>query len=52
MPISNGEGGHVSAGGATIVRPDGVVAWRARGPAGRDELARAFATARNGAGTV
>jgi 2-polyprenyl-6-methoxyphenol hydroxylase-like FAD-dependent oxidoreductase len=36
----------LSAGGATLVRPDGVVAWRARGPAGRDELARALATAR------
>ena len=35
----------LSAGGATLVRPDGVVAWRARGPAGRDELARALATA-------
>ena len=35
----------LSAGGATLVRPDGVVAWRARGPAGRDDLARALATA-------
>jgi putative polyketide hydroxylase len=35
----------LSAGGATLVRPDGVVAWRARGPAGRDELERALATA-------
>jgi FAD binding domain len=35
----------LSASGATLVRPDGVVAWRARGPAGRDELARALATA-------
>ena len=35
----------LSAGGATLVRPDGVVAWRARGPADRDELARALATA-------
>jgi putative polyketide hydroxylase len=35
----------LSAGGATLVRPDGVVAWRARGPAGRDEVARALATA-------
>ena len=34
----------LSAGGATLVRPDGVVAWRARGPAERDELARALAT--------
>ena len=30
---------------AALVRPDGVVAWRARGPAGRDEVARALATA-------
>src|SRR5918992_1604957 len=35
----------LSASGATLIRPDGVVAWRARGPAGRDELARALATA-------
>ena len=35
----------LSAGGATLVRPDGVVAWRARGQAGRDEVARALATA-------
>ncbi|MGZ8649842.1 MAG: FAD-dependent monooxygenase, partial [Solirubrobacteraceae bacterium] len=35
----------LSAGGATLVRPDGVVAWRAPGPAGRDELTRALATA-------
>jgi len=35
----------LSAGGATLVRPDGVVAWRARGPAGREELARALAAA-------
>ena len=35
----------LSAGGATLVRPDGVVAWRARGPAGRDDVARAFAIA-------
>ena len=35
----------LSALGATLVRPDGVVAWRARGPAGRDELERALATA-------
>ena len=25
----------LSAGGATLVRPDGVIAWRSRGPAGR-----------------
>src|SRR5215211_770857 len=35
----------LSAGGATLVRPDGVIAWRSRGPAGRDVLARAHATA-------
>jgi 2-polyprenyl-6-methoxyphenol hydroxylase-like FAD-dependent oxidoreductase len=35
----------LSAGGATLVRPDGVVAWRSREPADRDELARALATA-------
>jgi 2-polyprenyl-6-methoxyphenol hydroxylase-like FAD-dependent oxidoreductase len=34
----------LSAGGATLVRPDGVVAWRARGPADRHEIARALAT--------
>ena len=35
----------LSPGGATLVRPDGVVAWRSRGPAGRDAVARALATA-------
>jgi len=35
----------LSAGGATLVRPDGVVTWRSRGPAARDEIASAFATA-------
>jgi 2-polyprenyl-6-methoxyphenol hydroxylase-like FAD-dependent oxidoreductase len=35
----------LSAGGATLVRPDGVIAWRSRGPAGRDEIDRALATA-------
>ena len=35
----------LSAGGASLVRPDGVVAWRARGPAGRDEVAGAHAVA-------
>jgi hypothetical protein len=35
----------LSAGGATLVRPDGVIAWRSRGPAGRPEIARALATA-------
>jgi 2-polyprenyl-6-methoxyphenol hydroxylase-like FAD-dependent oxidoreductase len=35
----------LSAGGATLVRPDGVVAWRARAHGGREELSRALATA-------
>jgi 2-polyprenyl-6-methoxyphenol hydroxylase-like FAD-dependent oxidoreductase len=35
----------LSPGGATLVRPDGVIAWRSRGPAGRDEIERALATA-------
>ena len=35
----------LSAGGATLVRPDGVVAWRAREAAGRDEITRALDTA-------
>jgi hypothetical protein len=35
----------LTAGGATLVRPDGVVAWRSRGPAERHELERAIATA-------
>jgi hypothetical protein len=35
----------LSAGGATLVRPDGVVAWRSVAPAGRPELERAVATA-------
>jgi 2-polyprenyl-6-methoxyphenol hydroxylase-like FAD-dependent oxidoreductase len=35
----------LSAGGATLVRPDGVIAWRSRGPAGRPAIARALATA-------
>jgi 2-polyprenyl-6-methoxyphenol hydroxylase-like FAD-dependent oxidoreductase len=35
----------LAPGGATLVRPDGVIAWRSRGPAGREELARALATA-------
>jgi hypothetical protein len=35
----------LAPGGAALVRPDGVVAWRSRGPAGRDEVARALATA-------
>ena len=38
----------LSAGGATLVRPDGVVAWRARDTAGREELEHALATARPG----
>jgi hypothetical protein len=35
----------LSAGGAALVRPDGVVAWRSRGPAAREELAGAMARA-------
>src|SRR4051795_7994312 len=35
----------LSAGGATLVRPDGVIAWRSRGPAGRAEIESALATA-------
>src|SRR4051794_2679235 len=35
----------LSDGAAALVRPDGVVAWRARGPADRDDVARALATA-------
>jgi hypothetical protein len=35
----------LAAGGAVLVRPDGVVAWRARAAAERDELERALATA-------
>jgi 2-polyprenyl-6-methoxyphenol hydroxylase-like FAD-dependent oxidoreductase len=35
----------LSPGGATLVRPDAVIAWRSRGPADRDELSRALATA-------
>jgi 2-polyprenyl-6-methoxyphenol hydroxylase-like FAD-dependent oxidoreductase len=35
----------LSAGGATLVRPDGVIAWRSRRPAGRPEIERALATA-------
>ena len=35
----------LSAGGATLVRPDGVVAWRSRGPAERADVHRALATA-------
>ena len=35
----------LAAGGATLVRPDGVVAWRARSAAGRDDIERALATA-------
>jgi 2-polyprenyl-6-methoxyphenol hydroxylase-like FAD-dependent oxidoreductase len=35
----------LSAGGAVLVRPDGVVAWRARGEAGREALTGALATA-------
>ena len=35
----------LAAGGATLVRPDGVVAWRARNAASREDVSRAFATA-------
>jgi 2-polyprenyl-6-methoxyphenol hydroxylase-like FAD-dependent oxidoreductase len=35
----------LAAGGATLVRPDGVVAWRSRGPADRADIERALATA-------
>jgi 2-polyprenyl-6-methoxyphenol hydroxylase-like FAD-dependent oxidoreductase len=35
----------LSPGGATLVRPDGVIAWRSRRPAGREEIARALAKA-------
>src|SRR5690242_6607886 len=35
----------LSPGGATLVRPDGVVAWRSRGPAERADVERALATA-------
>jgi 2-polyprenyl-6-methoxyphenol hydroxylase-like FAD-dependent oxidoreductase len=35
----------LAPGGATLVRPDGVVAWRSRGPAGRPDVERALATA-------
>src|SRR5918911_3828519 len=35
----------LAPGGATLVRPDGVVAWRSRGPAEHSEIERALATA-------
>jgi 2-polyprenyl-6-methoxyphenol hydroxylase-like FAD-dependent oxidoreductase len=35
----------LAPGGATLVRPDGVIAWRSREPDGRPEIARAVATA-------
>ena len=35
----------LAAGGATLVRPDGVIAWRSRGPVDRPAIARAVATA-------
>jgi hypothetical protein len=35
----------LSPGGATLVRPDSVIAWRSRGPATREQIARALATA-------
>jgi 2-polyprenyl-6-methoxyphenol hydroxylase-like FAD-dependent oxidoreductase len=40
-----GEAYGLSAGGATLVRPDGVIAWRSRGPAERADVERALATA-------
>jgi 2-polyprenyl-6-methoxyphenol hydroxylase-like FAD-dependent oxidoreductase len=36
----------LAGGGATLVRPDGVVAWRARDRATREDVAAALATAR------
>jgi 2-polyprenyl-6-methoxyphenol hydroxylase-like FAD-dependent oxidoreductase len=35
----------LSPGGATLVRPDSVIAWRSRGPATREEIAQALARA-------
>ena len=35
----------LAAAGATLVRPDGVIAWRSRGPVDRPEIERAMATA-------
>src|SRR5919199_1362676 len=35
----------LAPGGATLVRPDGVVAWRSRGPAEHSDIERALATA-------
>jgi 2-polyprenyl-6-methoxyphenol hydroxylase-like FAD-dependent oxidoreductase len=35
----------LAAGGATLVRPDGVIAWRSRGPVDRPAIASAVATA-------
>src|SRR4051794_40792508 len=35
----------LAPGGATLVRPDGVIAWRSRGPADRADLEHALATA-------
>ena len=40
-----GEAYGLAAGGASLVRPDGIVAWRARSGADRDEIARALTTA-------
>jgi hypothetical protein len=34
----------LSAGGACLVRPDGIVGWRSRGTFERDELTSALAT--------
>src|SRR3954468_24342622 len=35
----------LAPGGATLVRPDGVIAWRSRGPGDRADLEHALATA-------
>ena len=35
----------LSPAGATLVRPDGVIAWRSRGPVDRPEIESAVATA-------
>src|SRR5215212_6363839 len=37
--VVDAEAYELSAGGAMLVRPDGVVAWRSRGPAGHEEVA-------------
>ena len=35
----------IATGGATLVRPDGIVAWRSRGPADHADVEDALATA-------